>query len=75
MASEVVNVSIEEAGRNDTGVYATIDMAFSPKVTAGAGIRGDYVTSHNRGGTLATIRHRTAPRQGAPPSASGHSAA
>lgn len=50
LASEVVNVSIEEAGRNDTGAYATIDMAFSPKITAAAGIRGDYVTSHNRGG-------------------------
>ncbi|MEW5981195.1 MAG: TonB-dependent receptor [Acidobacteriota bacterium] len=50
LASEVVNVSIDRAARRDTGVYATIDLAFGPKVTAGGGVRGDYVTSSNRGG-------------------------
>ena len=50
MASEVFSQSIEEAGRNNTGGYASIEAAINPKATVAAGIRGDYVTSHNRGG-------------------------
>lgn len=50
LASEVANVSIEDAGRTNTGAYGTVDFALNPKVTAAAGVRGDYVTSHNQGG-------------------------
>ena len=50
VASEVFSQSIEEAGRNNTGGYASIEAAINPKATVAAGIRGDYVTSHNRGG-------------------------
>lgn len=50
VASETVSVSIEDAGRNDTGAYVSADWAWSPRFTASAGLRGDYVTSRNRGG-------------------------
>ncbi|MFO7692920.1 MAG: TonB-dependent receptor [Vicinamibacterales bacterium] len=50
VASEVFSESIGEARRNDTGAYASIEAAINPKATVAAGIRGDYVTSHNSGG-------------------------
>ncbi len=50
VASEVFSESIEEARRNDAGAYASIEAALNPKATVAAGIRGDYMTSHNRGG-------------------------
>ncbi len=50
VTSRVENVSIDTATRRDTGAYAVIETALAPKVTAGAGVRGDYVTSKNRGG-------------------------
>lgn len=50
ISSDLTNVSIDKAGRRDTAAYATIEAAFAPKVTIGAGIRGDYVTTKNRGG-------------------------
>jgi outer membrane receptor protein involved in Fe transport len=50
ISSEVENISIEEARRNDTGAYATVETALGSKATAAAGVRGDYVMSRNRGG-------------------------
>jgi outer membrane receptor protein involved in Fe transport len=50
VASEVFSESIEQARRNDAGAYASTEAALSPKATVAAGIRGDYMTSHNRGG-------------------------
>ena len=50
VASEVFSESIEEARRNDTGAYASVEAAINPKATVAAGVRGDYMTSHNRGG-------------------------
>jgi outer membrane receptor protein involved in Fe transport len=50
VASEDSSVSIEEARRNGSGIYATIETALHAKATVAAGVRGDYVTSHNRGG-------------------------
>ena len=50
VASEVFSESIEEARRNDTGAYASVEAALSPKATVAAGVRGDYMTSHNTGG-------------------------
>ena len=44
------NVSIDSASRTDTGVFASIDASVTPLVSVGAGIRGDYVTTKNRGG-------------------------
>ena len=50
VASEVFSESIEQARRNGTGAFASIEAALNPKATVAAGIRGDYVTSHNSGG-------------------------
>ena len=50
VTSDVVNVSIDEAARRDTGAYAAVEAALASKVAVGAGVRGDYVTSINRGG-------------------------
>ncbi|MBE3133161.1 MAG: TonB-dependent receptor, partial [Acidobacteria bacterium] len=50
VTSRVESVSIDQATRRDTGAYAALEAAFAPKVTVGAGVRGDYVTSNNRGG-------------------------
>jgi outer membrane receptor protein involved in Fe transport len=43
-------VSIDSARRTDTGVYASIETALASFVSAAAGVRGDYVTTNNRGG-------------------------
>ena len=50
VASTRPNLSIENAHRTDTGLYASIDTALSSVVSLGAGIRGDYVVTTNRGG-------------------------
>lgn len=50
VASEVFSESIEQARRNGTGAFASIEAALNPKATVAAGIRGDYVTSRNSGG-------------------------
>jgi len=50
VTSSVESVSIKEAGRRDTGVFATLETAVAQKVTVGAGVRGDYVTMKNEGG-------------------------
>lgn len=44
------NVSIDAARRVDTGVYASIDAAVHSRLSLGGGIRGDYVSTTNRGG-------------------------
>lgn len=44
------NVSIDSAHRTDTGVFASIDASVTPLLTLGGGVRGDYVTTANRGG-------------------------
>jgi outer membrane receptor protein involved in Fe transport len=54
LAGEVVstgsNLSIDNARRTDTGLYASIDTALTPVLSLGAGVRGDYVTTTNSGG-------------------------
>ena len=65
VASEVFSESIEQARRNDTGAYASVEAALNPKATVAAGIRGDYVSSHNSGGYFGDPRRRTAPSQAA----------
>lgn len=44
------NVSVDSANRRDTGVYVSVDSAIAPLVSVSAGVRGDYVTTANRGG-------------------------
>ena len=44
------NVSIENAHRTDTGLYASIDTALTSVLSLGAGVRGDYVVTTNTGG-------------------------
>jgi outer membrane receptor protein involved in Fe transport len=43
-------VSIDDARRVDTGLYASIEAAPSPMFTVAGGLRGDYVTTRNDGG-------------------------
>ena len=50
LTSRSENVSVDSARRADTGLYASIDAALLPALTLGAGVRGDYVTTRNRGG-------------------------
>jgi outer membrane receptor protein involved in Fe transport len=50
VSSEVFSESIGQARRNDAGAYTSVEAALHPKATVAAGIRGDYVTSHNSGG-------------------------
>lgn len=49
------NLSIENARRVDTGVYASIDTALTPVLSLGAGVRGDYVTTTNEGGYFGSL--------------------
>jgi outer membrane receptor protein involved in Fe transport len=44
------NVSVDSARRADTGVYASIDAAPTSRLSVAGGVRGDYVTTVNRGG-------------------------
>ena len=50
VTSEVFNVSIDNAQRLDAGVFGSIQSAVGQRVTVGAGLRGDHVTSKNTGG-------------------------
>jgi outer membrane receptor protein involved in Fe transport len=42
--------SIDDADRYDTGVYASWTGTMTPVLQLAAGVRGDYVSSRNRGG-------------------------
>ena len=50
LTTDTTNVSIEDAHRIDTGVYAQIEAAAGRFVRLSAGGRGDYVTTENTGG-------------------------
>jgi iron complex outermembrane receptor protein len=50
LASTRPNLSIDNAHRTDTGLYASIDTALSSVLSLGAGVRGDYVVTTNSGG-------------------------
>ncbi|MCC7124356.1 MAG: TonB-dependent receptor [Acidobacteria bacterium] len=44
------NLSIDNAYRTDTGLYASLDTALTSILSVGAGLRGDYVATENTGG-------------------------
>lgn len=48
--SDRPHLSIDNAHRADTGLYASLDSALTPVLSLGAGLRGDYVTTENAGG-------------------------
>lgn len=50
VASTRPHLSIDNAYRTDTGLYASLDSALTPVLSFGAGLRGDYVTTENSGG-------------------------
>jgi outer membrane receptor protein involved in Fe transport len=50
LALRTENVSVDTARRTDTGVYASIETAVLPALSLAGGVRGDYVTTRNRGG-------------------------
>lgn len=43
-------LSVEDARKNDTGVFVSAQVPVSPRVMLAAGIRGDWVTTRNTGG-------------------------
>lgn len=50
LVRSVSNVSVDTARRIDAGAYASIDAALTGAISAAAGIRGDRITTRNRGG-------------------------
>ena len=50
IASETNNLSIESAQRTNTGAYLQIEAPVAKALRVGAGGRGDYVGTENRGG-------------------------
>jgi len=50
IVSSLSSLSIEDAHRADTGVYATIDTALARSLLVAGGLRGDYVVTENTGG-------------------------
>jgi hemoglobin/transferrin/lactoferrin receptor protein len=50
LVRRVSNVSVDTARRIDAGAYASIDAALTGVISAAAGIRGDRMTTRNRGG-------------------------
>jgi hemoglobin/transferrin/lactoferrin receptor protein len=49
-STTVDNLSIENAHRNDTGVFASVQAPLTPRIMLAGGVRGDYVTATNEGG-------------------------
>lgn len=50
LARRTENVSVDSARRTDTGLYASLEAAPLPALSVAGGVRGDYVTTENRGG-------------------------
>ena len=50
LADAITNVSVDVARRVDAGVYSSIDVAVSPIFSLAGGVRGDRVSTENRGG-------------------------
>jgi outer membrane receptor protein involved in Fe transport len=48
--TETINVSIDDARKTDAAVYLFGESAITQKLAAGAGVRGDSVTTRNSGG-------------------------
>lgn len=46
----VDHVSIDRARRTDVGVFGSLEAAASPRLAVAGGLRGDRVTTRNRGG-------------------------
>ena len=44
------NVSIDSARRIDRAVYTSVTAVVAPTITLAGGVRGDYITTQNRGG-------------------------
>ena len=66
LTGEVFNVSIDNAQRMDAGVFGSIQSPVGQKVTIGAGLRGDHVTSTNTGRLLRRPRNVAHRRVGQP---------
>jgi outer membrane receptor protein involved in Fe transport len=49
-SANVTTVAIGDAERVDAGVYASLDVDLAPRLSLGAGLRGDHVTTENTGG-------------------------
>lgn len=43
-------VSVDDAHRNDTGIFASVQVPVTTRVLLAGGVRGDRVTAENRGG-------------------------
>jgi outer membrane receptor protein involved in Fe transport len=50
LASQTENVSVDSARRVDTGIYASVETALASMLSIAGGVRGDHVSTKNRGG-------------------------
>lgn len=50
LAGTTENVSIDRARRVDLGLFASLETPISPRLSLAGGLRGDRVTTRNRGG-------------------------
>jgi outer membrane receptor protein involved in Fe transport len=50
LADSESNVSIDDARRVNTGLYASIETSVLPRLSVAGGVRGDRVTTRNEGG-------------------------
>ena len=50
LASRTDNLSIDDARRTDAGAYVQAEVSLPRSLRAAAGMRGDHVTTRNRGG-------------------------
>jgi outer membrane receptor protein involved in Fe transport len=50
IASDVTNVSVDNAHRTDTGAYVQADLPVAKQIRVSGGLRGDRVTTENTGG-------------------------
>lgn len=59
VASQSDEVSIDDADRVDTGLFATLDAPLRATLSASGGVRGDYVATQNSGGYFGdhSVRH------------------
>jgi hemoglobin/transferrin/lactoferrin receptor protein len=64
LAQETVNVSIDNARRVDTGLYAEAETAFGGFVRVSGGVRGDRVTTRNVGGYFGDLSTANAAASG-----------
>jgi hemoglobin/transferrin/lactoferrin receptor protein len=52
LARTTENVSVDDAQRTDAGLFASIEAPVTTSIAMAGGLRGDYVTTRNEGGSF-----------------------